>query len=116
MNRPTATATPDPGRRLGHYEIREKLGSGGMGSVYLAFDTRLNRNVALKVLALSPSEGTDGATRLLREAQAASALNHPNIVTVYEVGREADVNFIVMEHIDGKTLAKGGGAGCPRGN
>jgi serine/threonine protein kinase len=106
MKSPTATATPDPGRRLGHYEIREKLGSGGMGSVYLAFDTRLNRSVALKVLALSPSEGTDGAARLLREAQAASALNHPNIVTVYEVGRESDINFIAMEHIAGKTLAR----------
>ena len=106
MNSPTATAIPDPGRRLGHYEIREKLGRGGMGSVYLAFDTRLNRSVALKVLSANEWEGTDGASRLMREAQAASALNHPNIVTVYEVGRESDVAFIAMEHIAGKTLAK----------
>ena len=106
MNSPTATAIPDPGRRLGHYEIREKLGSGGMGSVYLAFDTRLNRSVALKILSVESWEGTDGAGRLLREAQAASALNHPNIVTVYEVGREHEIDFIAMEHIAGKTLAK----------
>ena len=106
MDSPTATATPDPGRRLGHYEIREKLGSGGMGSVFLAFDTRLNRTVALKVLAGSHWEGTAGSARLIREAQAASALNHPNIVTVYEVGRESDIDFIAMEHITGKTLLK----------
>ncbi|MCU1234869.1 MAG: serine/threonine protein kinase [Candidatus Solibacter sp.] len=106
MNSPTASENPDPGRRLGHYEIREKLGSGGMGSVYLAFDTRLNRNVALKVLGLSPVEGTGGTIQLLREAQAASALNHPNIVTVYEVGRESDIDFIAMEHVAGKTLDK----------
>src|SRR5260370_36528849 len=106
MNSPTATAIPDPGRRLGHYEIREKLGSGGMGSVYLAYDTRLKRSVALKILAIENWEGTDGAGRLLREAQAASALNHPNIVTVYELGREHEREFIPMEHIAGKTPPK----------
>ena len=94
----------DPGRRLGHYDIQAKLGAGGMGTVYLALDTRLNRLVALKVLAPERWEGTAGRGRLIREAQAASALNHPNIVTVYEVGHEADVDFIAMERVDGKTL------------
>ena len=94
----------DPGRRLGHYDIQAKLGAGGMGTVYLALDTRLNRLVALKVLAPERWEGTAGRGRLIREAQAASSLNHPNIVTVYEVGHEADVDFIAMERVDGKTL------------
>jgi serine/threonine protein kinase len=94
----------DPGRRIGHYDIQSKLGAGGMGTVYLALDTRLNRPVALKVLAPDKWEGTAGRGRLIREAQAASALNHPNIVTVYEVGREGDVDFIAMERVDGKTL------------
>jgi serine/threonine protein kinase/Tol biopolymer transport system component len=102
----TASATPDPGRRLGHYDIREKLGSGGMGSVYLAFDTRLNRSVALKILSAAFAEGPEGGSRLLREAQAASALNHPNIVTVYEVGHQDEIDYIAMEHIAGKTLHK----------
>jgi serine/threonine protein kinase len=94
----------DPGRRLGHYDIQAKLGAGGMGTVYLALDTRLNRLVALKILAPDRWEGTAGRGRLIREAQAASSLNHPNIVTVYEVGHEADVDFIAMERVDGKTL------------
>ena len=78
----------DPGRRLGHYEIQARLGAGGMGTVYQALDTRLNRAVALKVLSPDKWEGTSGRGRLMREAQAASALNHPNIVTVYEIGQE----------------------------
>ena len=94
----------DPGRRLGHYEIQAKLGSGGMGTVYQALDTRLNRAVALKVLSPDKWEGTSGRGRLVREAQAASALNHPNIVTVYEVGHEADVDYIAMERVEGGTL------------
>ena len=94
----------DPGRRLGHYEIQAKLGSGGMGTVYQALDTRLNRAVALKVLSPDKWEGTSGRGRLVREAQAASALNHPNIVTVYEVGHDADVDYIAMERVEGGTL------------
>jgi len=94
----------DPGRRLGHYEIQFKLGSGGMGTVYQALDTRLNRAVALKVLLPDKWEGTSGRGRLVREAQAASALNHPNIVTVYEVGHDADVDYIAMECVEGGTL------------
>jgi Tol biopolymer transport system component len=95
----------DPGRRVGHYEIQAKLGSGGMGIVYQALDTRLHRVVALKVLSPDKWEGTSGRGRLVREAQAASALNHPNIVTVYEVGQDADVDFIAMERIEGVTLS-----------
>ncbi len=94
----------DPGRRLGHYEIQARLGVGGMGTVYQALDTRLHRLVALKVLSPDQWEGTSGRGRLMREAQAASALNHPNIVTVYEIGHEAGVDFIAMECIEGKTL------------
>ena len=94
----------DPGRRLGHYEIQARLGVGGMGTVYQALDTRLNRAVALKVLSPDKWEGTSGRGRLMREAQAASALNHPNIVTVYEIGHDAGVDFIAMECVEGKTL------------
>ncbi|MCX6630803.1 MAG: protein kinase, partial [Candidatus Solibacter sp.] len=104
MSSPTVTERMDPGRRLGHYEIQAKLGSGGMGTVYQALDTRLHRTVALKVLAPDRWEGTAGRGRLMREAQAASALNHPNIVTVYEIGHDAGVDFIAMECVDGRTL------------
>ena len=102
MNSPSVAEAMDPGRRLGHYEIQAKLGSGGMGTVYQALDTRLNRAVALKVLSPDKWEGTSGRGRLIREAQAASALNHPNIVTVYEVGHDADVDFIAMERVEGR--------------
>ena len=106
MNSPTASETMNPGRRLGHYEIQARLGSGGMGTVYQALDTRLNRQVALKVLSPDRLEGTSGRGRLMREAQAASALNHPNIVTVYEVGHDEGVDFIAMERVEGQTLGE----------
>jgi Tol biopolymer transport system component/predicted Ser/Thr protein kinase len=96
----------EPGRRLGHYEIQSKLGAGGMGTVYQALDTRLNRTVALKILSPDRWEGTAGRGRLMREAQAASALNHPNIVTVYEIGHDAGVDFIAMERVEGRTLGE----------
>jgi serine/threonine protein kinase len=89
---------------MGPYEILLSLGAGGMGEVYKARDTRLDRVVAIKVL---PPEKTGDATRKLRffqEARAASALNHPNIVTVYDVGSEDGVDYIVMEFVDGKTM------------
>src|ERR1035438_827959 len=106
MSSPTVSAGMEPGRRLGHYEIQSKLGAGGMGTVYQAMDTRLNRTVALKVLSPDRWEGTAGRGRLMREAQAASALNHPNIVTVYEIGHDAGVDFIAMERVEGRTLGE----------
>jgi serine/threonine protein kinase/Tfp pilus assembly protein PilF len=91
-------------QNISHYRIIERIGAGGMGEVYLAEDTRLGRNVALKVL---PAEFTKDESRLRRfeqEARAASALNHPNILTVFEVGQTEDQHFIVTEFIEGKTL------------
>ena len=92
------------GRRVAHYQILSPLGVGGMGEVYLALDTRLGRRVALKLL---PSEFTRDAARVRRfelEALAASALNHPNIVTIYDIGREDDSHFIAAEFVEGRTL------------
>jgi len=90
------------GRTISHYEVVELLGEGGMGVVYKARDTQLNRFVALKTLP--PGEGAEGRSRLLEEAQAASALNHPNIVTVHQVIRSDEGDFIVMELVSGRTL------------
>ncbi|MBI1786247.1 MAG: PD40 domain-containing protein [Acidobacteria bacterium] len=91
------------GSRLSHYEILDKLGEGGMGVVYKARDTALNRFAALKVL--SPERlSTDRRSRFLQEAQAASSLNHPNIVTIYEAGSDQGVDFIAMEFVAGRTL------------
>ena len=106
MSSPAPPESLDPGRRLGHYEIQSHLGSGGMGAVYQALDTSLQRIVALKVLAPDRFDGTAGRSRLTREAQAASALNHPNIVTIHEIGHDAGVDFIAMERIEGHTLAQ----------
>jgi serine/threonine protein kinase len=94
-----------PGARLGPYEIKKKLGAGGMGSVYLADDFELRRPVALKIL--HPEElgkDDDARRRLVSEAQAASRLNHPNIVTVYQIGSNAGVDFIAMEYVAGRSL------------
>ncbi|MBV9210537.1 MAG: serine/threonine protein kinase, partial [Acidobacteria bacterium] len=92
------------GREIGHYKIVSHLGAGGMGEVYLAEDARLGRQVALKIL---PSYFVSDETRLRRfqrEARAASALNHPNILTIHEVGELGGVHFIATEYIDGETL------------
>ena len=89
---------------LAHYRLVAAIGSGGMGEVYRAVDTRLGREVAIKVL---PAEVSADAARLARfenEARAASALNHPNIVTIHEIGRADGLSYIVMELVDGKTL------------
>jgi Tol biopolymer transport system component len=94
----------DAGRRVGHYQILSPLSAGGMGEVYLATDTRLGRRVALKLL---PSEFTRDAGRVRRfelEALAASALNHPNILTIYDIGRADDSHFIAAEYVEGRTL------------
>jgi eukaryotic-like serine/threonine-protein kinase len=94
------------GQRVGHYEIQEKLGEGGMGKVYRAFDTQLRRPVALKVLPPEYASDPEWRSRLLREARAASALNHPNIVGIYEVGSDSGVDFFAMEYVEGKSLGK----------
>jgi Tol biopolymer transport system component/predicted Ser/Thr protein kinase len=92
------------GPTIGHYRVLQPLGAGGMGEVYAAQDTRLNRKVALKVLASSIAGDPDRRDRFEREAQAIAALNHPNIVTIYSVEEDAGVQFLTMELIEGKTL------------
>ena len=94
-----------PGDRLGPYEVVDLIGAGGMGEVYRSRDTRLNRTVAIKVL--SPSLGSDPEFRLRfeREARLASALDDPHICTVFDVGHEHGVAFLVMQHVAGETLA-----------
>src|ERR1051326_4395729 len=92
------------GTRLGRYEIRSKIGEGGMGEVYLAEDTRLHRKVALKILPADLAANKDRMRRFEQEAQAAAALNHPNIAHIYEIGESGGVNFIAMEFVDGLTL------------
>jgi eukaryotic-like serine/threonine-protein kinase len=94
----------ETGTKLGRYEIRSKLGEGGMGEVYLAEDTRLHRKVALKILPSELAANKDRMRRFEQEAQAAAALNHPNIATIHEIGESDGVNFIAMEFIDGDTL------------
>ncbi len=96
--------TFDSGTRLGRYEIRSKIGAGGMGEVYLAQDTKLDRKVALKVLPPEVAANQDRMRRFVQEAKAAAALNHPNIAHIYEIGEHDGVNFIAMEFIDGQTL------------
>jgi predicted ATPase/serine/threonine protein kinase len=92
------------GTKLGRYEIRSQLGAGGMGEVYLAEDTGLHRKVALKVLRAEIAANQDFMRRFVQEAQAVSALNHPNILTIYEIGFADTEHFIVTEFIDGPTL------------
>lgn len=92
------------GETLGHYRIESKLGEGGMGAVSKAHDTHLDRPVAIKVLI--PDKVADPARkqRFVQEAKAASALNHPNIVTVHDISAERGVDYLVMEYIEGSTL------------
>src|SRR6267378_2559020 len=96
--------TISSGTKLGRYEIRSKIGEGGMGEVYLAEDTRLHRKVALKILPADLASNKDRIRRFEQEATAAAALNHPNIATIHEIGESEGVNFIAMEFIDGATL------------
>jgi len=110
MNEPIGKLIPDDkpiltaGQRFGHYEEISLLGQGGMGQVHLALDTRLGRKVALKLLPISYIHDADRVQRLEREARAASALNHPNIVTIHEIGEAESLHFMATEFIDGVTL------------
>jgi serine/threonine protein kinase/tetratricopeptide (TPR) repeat protein len=94
------------GKTLGHYRISGRLGSGGMGEVYLATDTRLDRKVALKTLPVKVARDSERRARFEREAKAVAALNHPNIVTIHSVEEHEGVSFITMELVEGKSLAE----------
>src|SRR6266498_2905176 len=92
------------GTRFGPYEILATLGAGGMGEVYRARDPRLGREVALKVLPEEVSRDEDRLARFEQEARSASALNHPNIVTIHDIGQAESASYIAMELVDGQTL------------
>src|SRR5712691_4798442 len=99
------------GTKLGRYEIRSQIGAGGMGEVYLAQDTKLDRKVALKILPAEVAAHPDRMKRFVQEAKTASALNHPNIITIYEIDEGGSsptvregVHFIATEFVDGETL------------
>src|SRR5499433_3786510 len=100
MNEPSLTANAT----ISHYRIVSRIGAGGMGEVYLAQDTKLGRNVALKILPAAVAANPERIRRFVQEAKAAAALNHPNIAHIYEVDEAEGVNFIAMEFIDGHTF------------
>ena len=93
-----------PGSRIGSYEVVSPLGAGGMGEVYAAQDGKLKRDVALKLIPARLADSPTALERLRREAQAAAALNHPNIVTVYSIEASEGIHFLTMELVDGATL------------
>lgn len=92
------------GDKIGHYQINSTIGAGGMGEIYLASDTRLKRNVAIKILPEKLTQDSGAVERFMREAHAVSTLNHPNILTIYDVGEEEKVKYIATEFVEGKTL------------
>src|SRR5262249_52441109 len=94
------------GKMLGPYEVESPLGAGGMGEVYRARDSRLARTVAIKVLPSHLSENPEAQERFGREARAISSLSHPNICHLYDVGQQDGVRYLVMEYLEGETLAE----------
>jgi serine/threonine protein kinase len=104
------------GDKIDHYRVKSRLGEGGMGEVYLATDTRLDRSVALKILPPAMAQDRSRMERFSREARAASALNHPNVVHIYEIGEADGVHFLAMEFIEGEPLDRRiGGRPLPAG-
>src|SRR6186713_1105595 len=93
-----------PGTRLGSYDIVSAIGAGGMGEVYRAHDSRLNRDVAIKILSAALARDPDALARFEREAKSVAKLSHPNILAIHDVGRDGDLSFVVTELIDGETL------------
>ena len=93
-----------PGTRLGSYEIVSAIGAGGMGEVYRARDPRLNRDVAIKVLSAALARDPDALARFEREAMSVAKLSHPNILAIFEFGRDGGTAFVVTELVDGETL------------
>src|SRR5688572_20014925 len=96
----------EKGERLGPYEILSGIGAGGMGEVYLATDTRLNRRVAVKILPQHWAANADMKQRFEREARTIAGLSHPHICTLHDVGHQEGTDFLVMEYLEGETLAQ----------
>src|SRR3954451_6673913 len=94
------------GRTISHYQVLGKLGSGGMGEIYKAQDSRLNRMVAIKVLSRRAAGDEERRRRVIKEGQAGSSLNHPNIITIYDILSDADSEYMVMEFVAGHTLTE----------
>jgi serine/threonine protein kinase len=105
-NQGMTSAVDLTGRTFAHYRIVEKIGTGGMGVVYRARDTHLDRSVAIKVLPAEAVADPDRKRRFVQEAKAASALNHPNIVTIHDISQSDGLDFIAMEYVPGKTLGQ----------
>ncbi len=103
----------EQGTTINQYKILSLIGKGGMGEVFLAQDTKLDRKVALKILPAEFAADKDRMSRFIREAKSASALNHPNIITIYEIGESGGTHFIATEFIDGKTLNEYAKASSP---
>src|SRR5213593_1160545 len=96
--------TFETGTKLGRYEIRSQIGAGGMGEVYQALDTELDRTVAIKILPEALASDQQRLQRFIQEAKAASALNHPHIITIHEIESANGIDFLVMEYVRGKSL------------